>query len=74
MDASSGHSVMNDKDALSIEQTRECMKVSMGAIKSKVLPLPNGEEFRMPAEAIPLMDEARRPLPEDENRRPRSIR
>ena len=30
-------------NALSIEQTRECMRVSMGAIKSKVLPLPNGE-------------------------------
>ena len=49
----------DDDKALSIEQTRECMKVSMGAIKSKVLPLPNGEEFRMPEEAIPLMDEAR---------------
>ena len=29
--------------ALSVEQTRECMKVSMGAIKSKKLPLPTGE-------------------------------
>ena len=49
-----------EKGALSVEQTRECMKVSMGAIKSKVLPLPNGEEIIMPDEACPLMEEARR--------------
>lgn len=48
----------NEK-SLSVEQTRECMKVSMGAIKNKVLPLPNGEVIEMPEEAIPLMDEAR---------------
>lgn len=45
--------------ALSIEQTRECMKVSMSAIKTKRLPLPTGEVIDMPEEAIPLMDEAR---------------
>ena len=50
----------NEDGALSVEQTRECMKVSMGAIKSKVLPLPNGEEIVMPDEACPLMEEARR--------------
>ena len=42
-----------------MEQTRECMKVSMGAIKTKRLPLPTGEVVEMPADAIPLMDEAR---------------
>ena len=46
-------------NALSVEQTRECMKVSMGAIKTKKLPLPSGEIIDMPEEAIPLMDEAR---------------
>ena len=46
-------------NALSVEQTRECMKVSMGAIKSKKLPLPTGEVIYMPEGAIPLMDEAR---------------
>ena len=46
-------------NALSVEQTRECMKVSMGAIKTKRLPLPTGEVIEMPEEAIPLMDEAR---------------
>lgn len=46
-------------NALSVEQTRECMKVSMGAIKTKVLPLPTGEVIEFPADAIPLMDEAR---------------
>jgi hypothetical protein len=46
-------------NALSIEQTRECMKVSMSAIKSKKLPLPTGEVIYMPEGAIPLMDEAR---------------
>ncbi len=46
-------------NALSVEQTRECMKVSMGAIKSKKLPLPTGEVIYMPEDAIPLMNEAR---------------
>ncbi len=46
-------------NALSVEQTRECMKVSMGAIKSKKLPLPTGEVIHMPEGAIPLMNEAR---------------
>lgn len=50
---------LDSQHALSIEQTRECMKVSMGAIKSKELPLPTGEIVYMPEEAIPLMDTAR---------------
>ena len=50
---------LESPNALSIEQTRQCMKVSMGAIKSKQLPLPTGEVIEMPEEAIPLMDEAR---------------
>lgn len=45
--------------ALSVEQTRECMKVSMSAIKTKRLPLPNGEVIEMPPGAIPIMEEAR---------------
>ena len=45
---------------LSIEQTRQCMKVSMGAIKSKRLPLPTGEIIEMPEDAIAPMEEARR--------------
>ena len=50
---------LESPNALSIEQTRECMKVSMGAIKSKRLPLPTGEVIEMPEGAIPLMNEAR---------------
>ena len=50
---------LESPNALSVEQTRECMKVSMGAIKTKRLPLPTGEVVEMPADAIPLMDEAR---------------
>ena len=40
-------------------QTRECMKVSMSAIKTKRLPLPTGEVIEMPEGAIPIMEEAR---------------
>ena len=35
---------------LSTEQTRECMKLSMGTIKNKVLPLPDGTEVVLPEE------------------------
>lgn len=50
---------LGSENALSVEQTRECMKVSMSAIKTKKLPLPTGEVIQMPDDAIPLMDEAR---------------
>ena len=50
---------LESPNALTIEQTRECMKVSMGAIKSKRLPLPTGEVIEMPEGAVPLMNEAR---------------
>lgn len=48
-----------DPGALSIEQTRLCMKTSMSAIKTKVLPIPGEEDLVMPEEAIPLMNDAR---------------
>ena len=48
-----------DERALSTEQTRECMKLSMGTIKSKVLPLPDGTEVALPKECHPIMNEAR---------------
>jgi hypothetical protein len=48
-----------DENALSIEQTRECMKISMGTIKNKVLPLPDGTEVVLPEECHGIMNEAR---------------
>ena len=45
--------------ALSVEQTRECMKLSMGTIKNKILPLSNGEQVILPESCHALMDEAR---------------
>ena len=48
-----------DERALSLEQTRECMKLSMGTIKNKVLPLPDGTEIVLPKACHPIMDEAR---------------
>ena len=48
-----------DERALSTEQTRECMKLSMGTIKNKVLPLPDGTEVVLPEECHPIMNEAR---------------
>jgi len=50
---------LESPNALSVEQTRECMKVSMSAIKTKKLSLPTGEVIEFPEDAIPLMDEAR---------------
>ena len=44
---------------ISTEQTRECMKLSMGTIKNKVLPLPDGTEVVLPEECHPIMNEAR---------------
>ena len=40
----------SDERALSVEQSRECMKLSMSTIKSKVLPLPDGTEIALPKE------------------------
>ena len=36
------------ENALPLEETRECMKLSMGTIKNKVLPLPDGNEVVLP--------------------------
>ena len=46
-------------DIAALQVSYECMKVSMGAIKSKRLPLPTGEVIEMPEGAIPLMNDAR---------------
>jgi len=48
-----------DENALPVEQTRECMKISMGTIKNKVLPLPDGTEVVLPEECYGIMNEAR---------------
>ena len=48
-----------DERALSVEQSRECMKLSMGTIKNKVLPLPDGTEIVLPKECHGIMNEAR---------------
>lgn len=49
----------SDERALSPEQTRDCMKLSMGTIKNKVLPLPDGTEIVLPEECHSIMNEAR---------------
>jgi hypothetical protein len=49
----------DDERALSPEQTRDCMKLSMGTIKNKVLPLPDGTEIVLPEECHGIMNEAR---------------
>ena len=49
-----------DPHALSIDQTRLCMKTSMSAIKTKVLPIPGEEDMVFPEEAIAPMEEARK--------------
>ena len=48
-----------EERALPLEQTRECMKLSMGTIKSKVLPLPDGTEIVLPKECHEIMNTAR---------------
>jgi len=49
-----------DESALSVEQTRECMKLSMGTIKNKVLPLPDGRtKVILPEECHEIMNTAR---------------
>ena len=45
--------------ALSLEQTRDCMKLSMGTMKTKILPLPDGTDFPLPKECHDIMDTAR---------------
>jgi hypothetical protein len=47
------------ENALSVEQSRECMKLSMGTIKNKVFPLPDGGSLVLPESCHSLMDEAR---------------
>ena len=49
----------DDENALSVEQTRECMKISMGTMKTKVLPLPDGKEVALPECCHQIMDTAR---------------
>ena len=49
-----------DERALSVEQSRECMKLSMGTIKNKVLPLPDGRtKVILPEECHEIMKTAR---------------
>ena len=48
-----------DERALPLEQTRECMKLSMSTIKNKVLPLPDGTEIALPKECHEIMNVAR---------------
>ena len=49
-----------DERALSVEQSRECMKLSMGTIKNKVLPLPDGRtKVILPEECNEIMNTER---------------
>jgi len=48
-----------DQECLSIEQTRECMKLSMSSIKKKKIPLKNGEIISFSEEMETLIDEGR---------------
>ena len=48
-----------NENALSVEQSRECMKISMSTIKNKVLTLPDGTEVVLPEECHGIMNEAR---------------
>lgn len=45
--------------ALPVEQTRECMKLSMGVMKRKVIPFPDGTEYAIEQSLRPLMDKSR---------------
>ena len=49
-----------DERALSVEQTRDCMKLSMGTIR--IFPLPDGTEVVLPKECHGIMDEFQRPI------------
>lgn len=48
-----------DEKAPPIEKTREAMKLSMGVMKNKVLPYPDGSAFVLPEEVVPIVDETR---------------
>lgn len=48
-----------DDEALSLEQSRECMKLSMGFIVSKELTLPTGEYISIHDELRPQLDKIR---------------
>ena len=48
-----------DKNALSVEKSRECMKISMGTIKNKVLQLSDGTEIVFPKECHGILNEVR---------------
>lgn len=48
-----------DPDALPEEQTRICMRISMGFFKTKSLILPNGDTVSIPADLAPQIDKVR---------------
>lgn len=48
-----------NENALSVEQTRECMKISMGTIRNKMLSLPDGTEVVLPEACHNIMNEVR---------------
>ena len=48
-----------DEKSLPIERTREAMKLSMGVMKHKVLPYPDGSTLVLPKEVVPIIDETR---------------
>ena len=48
-----------DRNALSVEKSRECMKLSMGTIKNKVLQLSDGTEIVFPKECHGILNEVR---------------
>ncbi len=48
-----------DKECLSPEQTRKCMKLSMSSIKNKEIPLANGESVKFSSQMQNLIDEGR---------------
>lgn len=52
---------LRDKEsfALSIEQSRKCMRLSMGFIQSKELTLPDGNHISIPNELRPQLDRIR---------------
>ena len=49
----------NVPQALPLEQTRECMKLSMGVMKNKVLKISNRHSLYIPPHIHPLMDRSR---------------
>ncbi|MBE9223736.1 hypothetical protein IQ215_13615 [Cyanobacterium stanieri LEGE 03274] len=48
-----------DKECLSLEQTRECMQLSMSSIKNKKIPLANGDLITFSPEIEELIDTGR---------------